>query len=62
MNRADIAALAHTLAVQLVLFGAINRTDVASAEGSISTAITAACALISQAMILWKYLHHQQKG
>lgn len=61
MSRADIAALAHTLTVLGALTGFIRAADMTSAEGAIAAAATAACGLLSQGVIVWKYIHHQQQ-
>lgn len=61
MNRADIAAIAHTATFLLTLLGIIGSADMSSAEGAIGAGITAACGLVAQAVLLWKYIHHHKE-
>lgn len=59
MTRADIAAVAHAVTFLLCLLGVIAKADGANAESVLAAGITAAIGLASQAVVAWKYLHHQ---
>lgn len=60
MNKADIAGIAHTITFLLTVFGVVAFGDTGNVESALATGITAACGLVAQGMVVWKYIHHHK--
>lgn len=54
----ETLVVAHIAAVLLAQAGMLAAPDVPGAENALSQAVTAGLGLISQSIVIWKYLHH----